>query len=113
MIQVKVTQLTREAEGILGIELQAADGATLVRFEPGAHIDVHLADGLTRQYSLCNDASEADRYRLGVGLSATSRGGRVICTRRFAKATCSQSVSLARCSVCHARRPLIVSLQAV
>ncbi|MFL9864670.1 PDR/VanB family oxidoreductase [Paraburkholderia fungorum] len=75
MIQVKVTQLKREAEGILGIELQAADGATLAPFEPGAHIDVHLADGLIRQYSLCNDAAETDRYRLGVSLSATSRGG--------------------------------------
>src|ERR1700751_2698381 len=75
MIQVKVTRLTREAEGILGIELRAADGTSLVPFEPGAHIDVHLASGLTRQYSLCNDASETDRYRLGVGLSATSRGG--------------------------------------
>ncbi|MCX4137136.1 PDR/VanB family oxidoreductase [Paraburkholderia sp. SEWSISQ10-3 4] len=75
MIQVKVTQLTREAEGILGIELRAEDGTALVPFEPGAHIDVHLASGLTRQYSLCNDASETDRYRLGVGLSATSRGG--------------------------------------
>lgn len=75
MIQVKVTQLKREAEGILGIELQAADGGTLVPFEPGAHIDVHLADGLIRQYSVCNDAAETDRYRLGVSLSATSRGG--------------------------------------
>ncbi|WP_434113349.1 PDR/VanB family oxidoreductase [Paraburkholderia caffeinilytica] len=75
MIQVKVTQLKREAEGILGIELQAADGAALAPFEPGAHIDVHLAGGLTRQYSLCNDAVETDRYRLGVSLSATSRGG--------------------------------------
>lgn len=75
MFQVKVTRLKREADGILGIELQAVDGATLAPFEPGAHIDVHVADGLTRQYSLCNDASETDRYRLGVGLSTTSRGG--------------------------------------
>lgn len=75
MIQVKVTRLTHEAEGVLGVELQASDGAALVPFEPGAHIDVHLADGLIRQYSLCNDASETDRYCLGVGLSTTSRGG--------------------------------------
>jgi ferredoxin-NADP reductase len=75
MIQVKVTQLKREAEGILGIELQAENGAMLVPFKPGAHIDVHLPDGLARQYSLCNDAVETDRYRLGVSLSTTSRGG--------------------------------------
>ncbi|NML97907.1 oxidoreductase [Paraburkholderia sp. RP-4-7] len=75
MIEMKVTRLKREAEGILGIELQAADGAALAGFEPGAHIDVYLADGLTRQYSLCNDASETSRYCLGVGLAAASRGG--------------------------------------
>ncbi|MFM0636458.1 PDR/VanB family oxidoreductase [Paraburkholderia metrosideri] len=75
MIEVKVTRLKREAEGILGVELQAADGARLAGFEPGAHIDVYLADGLTRQYSLCNDASETNRYCLGVGLAAVSRGG--------------------------------------
>lgn len=75
MIQVNVTRLRREAEGILGIELQATDGSALAPFEPGAHIDVYLRDGLTRQYSLCNDASETHRYRLGVGLSASSRGG--------------------------------------
>jgi ferredoxin-NADP reductase len=55
--------------------LRAADGAQLPPFEPGAHIDVRLPGGLTRQYSLCNDASETARYCIGVGLSASSRGG--------------------------------------
>jgi vanillate O-demethylase ferredoxin subunit len=75
MTQVKVTRLTHEAVGILGVELRAAEGATLAPFEPGAHIDVHLPGRISRQYSLCNDASETDRYLLGVGLSPTSRGG--------------------------------------
>lgn len=75
MIEVKVTRLRREAEGIVGIELRTVDGAKLPSFEAGAHIDVNLPGGITRQYSLCNDPSETDRYCLGIGLSATSRGG--------------------------------------
>ncbi|CAB3726997.1 PDR/VanB family oxidoreductase [Paraburkholderia rhynchosiae] len=75
MIEVVVTALRDEAQGVLGIELRAADGALLPPFEPGAHVDVHLPGGLTRQYSLCNDASETARYCIGVGLSALSRGG--------------------------------------
>jgi tetrachlorobenzoquinone reductase len=75
MIQAKVVALRLEAEGIIGIELRAADGSLLPPFEPGAHIDVHLPDEKTRQYSLCNDASDTSRYCLGVGRSATSRGG--------------------------------------
>ena len=47
------------------------------RFEPGAHIDVHLADGLTRSYSLVNDASERHRYVLGIKREKDSRGGSV------------------------------------
>jgi tetrachlorobenzoquinone reductase len=75
MIQAKVVALRLEAEGIIGIELRAADGSLLPPFEPGAHIDVHLPDEKTRQYSLCNDASDTSKYCLGVGRSATSRGG--------------------------------------
>lgn len=75
MIQVKVVALRLEAEGIIGIELRSADGSVLPPFEPGAHIDVHLPDGMTRQYSLCHDASDRSRYCLGIGRSATSRGG--------------------------------------
>jgi vanillate O-demethylase ferredoxin subunit len=75
MIKVRVVALRHEAEGILGIELRAHDGAQLPPFEPGAHIDVHLPGDVTRQYSLCNDAMDTGRYRLGVGQSSTSRGG--------------------------------------
>jgi len=33
---------------------------------PGAHIDVHLAAGLVRQYSLIGDVSDRARYRFAV-----------------------------------------------
>ncbi|MFP3563515.1 PDR/VanB family oxidoreductase [Paraburkholderia sp. SIMBA_030] len=63
------------AEGILDIELRGPHGGNLPSFDPGAHVDVHLREGLVRQYSLCNDPIDPTRYRLGVGRSPTSRGG--------------------------------------
>ncbi|MCP6134101.1 ferredoxin reductase, partial [Klebsiella pneumoniae] len=44
-------------------------------FSAGAHIDVHLPDGLVRQYSLCNHPEERHRYLIGVLDDPASRGG--------------------------------------
>lgn len=64
-----------EARDIVSLELTRADGAELPAFEAGAHIDVHLGDGLVRQYSLCNSPHERHRYCIGVLRDAASRGG--------------------------------------
>lgn len=74
-MELVVSRITQEALDIVGLELRAPGGARLPAFTPGAHIDLHLADGLRRQYSLTNDSREDDRYCLGVGLAAPSRGG--------------------------------------
>jgi vanillate O-demethylase ferredoxin subunit len=63
------------AEGIRMLEFVDPAGRPLPAFSAGAHIDVHLADGLIRQYSLCNSPSTRSLYRLGVLLAPTSRGG--------------------------------------
>ncbi len=46
-----------------------------VHCEPGAHIDLHLAENLVRPYSLCNTQIVDDRYRIAVKLDALGRGG--------------------------------------
>jgi len=74
-IQVRVANRTSEAEGICSYELVPLDGAPLPPFEAGAHIDVHLAGSLVRQYSLCNAPGETHRYLIGVLRDADSRGG--------------------------------------
>src|SRR5690606_37809797 len=51
--------------------------AMLPPFTAGAHIDVHLADGLTRSYSLINPEGERHRYVIAVNRDAASRGGSV------------------------------------
>ena len=76
-LRVRVARKTVEAQGICSFELVAADGSELPAFDAGAHIDVHLGDGLVRQYSLCNNPRESHRYRLAVLRDGASRGGSV------------------------------------
>jgi len=74
-IEVEVTNRVCEADGICSYELVRIDGRPLPPFEAGAHIDVHLAGNLVRQYSLCNAPGETHRYQIGVLRDADSRGG--------------------------------------
>lgn len=74
-LQVFVHTLRFEAQGIISVDLRAADGQDLPAFEAGAHIDVHLPNGMVRSYSLLNDSRERHRYVLGVLKDANSRGG--------------------------------------
>jgi len=74
-LAVRVACKDTEARDICRVELVGVDGETLPAFSAGAHIDVELPGGLTRQYSLCNSAEENHRYVLCVLKDAQSRGG--------------------------------------
>jgi vanillate monooxygenase ferredoxin subunit len=74
---VRVSRKTQEALDICSFELVRPDGAALPPFAAGAHIDVETPGGLIRQYSLCNDSSESNRYFIGVLKDAASRGGSI------------------------------------
>lgn len=75
MLQLKVVRKRAEAEGIASFELARPEGGALPGFSAGAHIDVQLPGGLVRQYSLCNDAAESQRWRIAVLRDPASRGG--------------------------------------
>lgn len=74
-LQVRVARKVQEAQDICSFELVSADGSPLPAFSAGSHVDVVLPGGITRQYSLCNDAGESHRYLLGVLRDPGSRGG--------------------------------------
>jgi len=74
-LQVRVVRKATEALDISTFELVNVDDRSLPAFSAGSHIDVHLPNGLTRQYSLCNDPGEGHRYLIGVLRDAASRGG--------------------------------------
>ena len=76
-IAVKVIKKITQAKDIVSFELASADGTPLAPFSAGSHIDVHIPGGLTRQYSLCNDAAEQHRYRIAVLRDDASRGGSI------------------------------------
>ena len=74
---VRVVGRREEAAGILSFELASPDGHDLPPFTAGAHIDVHIAAGLIRQYSLCNDPVERHRYVIAVLRDEGGRGGSI------------------------------------
>ena len=63
------------ADGVVALDLVHPGGEDLPAWEPGAHIDLLLAEGLVRQYSLCGDPRDAKTWRVGVLLDPQSRGG--------------------------------------
>ncbi|WP_241175824.1 PDR/VanB family oxidoreductase [Modestobacter sp. KNN46-3] len=72
---VRVEEKTRVADGVVTLTLAAPDGGRLPDWTPGAHVDLALDNGLTRQYSLCGDRWDAHTYRVGVLLEPAGRGG--------------------------------------
>lgn len=51
------------------------EGHTLPVWEPGAHADVHLPNGLIRQYSLMHGSTQSDAWRIAVLVEDEGRGG--------------------------------------
>ncbi len=70
-----VRSMTHESAGVLSVELVDPDGRDLPPWEPGAHLDLQLPGGLSRQYSLSGDPARPLRYRLGVLREDAGRGG--------------------------------------
>ncbi len=73
--QVIVKDRHIEGGNVAVLALQAEQGQTLPQVEAGAHIDLHLPNGLIRQYSLCQNPAERNLFRLGILNDPESRGG--------------------------------------
>jgi ferredoxin-NADP reductase len=65
------------ADGVVVIGLSTADAQPLPKWDPGAHIDLHLgSDGaLVRQYSLCGDPGDRSCWSVAVLREPAGRGG--------------------------------------
>lgn len=75
-VRVSVKRRWQAALDVTGIELVPLSGH-LPTFQPGAHIDVHLPNGMVRQYSITNGPGELTSYTIAVKREAESRGGSV------------------------------------
>lgn len=74
-LKLLVRQVRFEGRGINSYELVDPEGAQLPSFTAGAHIDIHLADGVVRQYSISNAPRERHRYVIAVLRDERGRGG--------------------------------------
>lgn len=72
---LRVQRSTWLAEDILGFQLCDPTGAPLPGWQPGAHVSVHLPDGMTREYSLCGDPADDRTWSMAVLREERSRGG--------------------------------------
>ncbi|PWU55425.1 oxidoreductase [Micromonospora globispora] len=74
--ELRVAQMTWEAEGVVSVRLTRIESDDpLPEWEPGAHIDVYVPDGSTRQYSLCGDPDDLSSWQIAVLREPESRGG--------------------------------------
>jgi len=75
LIEVRLDAIENAARDTNVYTFKRPDGGKLPGYKPGAHIDIHLPNGLMRQFSLLNPASDPDSYAVGIKLDAASRGG--------------------------------------
>lgn len=72
---LRLVEKKKVANDVLEFTLEAENGTTLPPWEPGAHIDISVGGLGYRQYSLCHDAQETNRWRIGVLLESSGLGG--------------------------------------
>ncbi len=75
LIDARLTEIRDVARDTKLYTFQRTDGARLPAYTPGAHIDLHLPNGLIRQFSLVLPAADPDSYTVGVKRDENSRGG--------------------------------------
>ncbi|MFQ1002758.1 PDR/VanB family oxidoreductase [Modestobacter sp. SSW1-42] len=72
-----VAARTPLADGVVALDLVSHNGRDLPAWTPGSHVDVLLAPGVERQYSLCGDLDDRSRWRVAVLREDAGRGGSV------------------------------------
>jgi tetrachlorobenzoquinone reductase len=70
----RIQSIAFEAAGVLSFRLRDPDGAELPAYAPGAHVDLHLPNGIARSYSLIGAPDRFDAYEIGVARERESRG---------------------------------------
>ena len=69
---VTVDSVTMLSDGVVELQLVGED---LPAWTAGAHIDIELPSGTVRQYSLCGDPADRERYTIAVLKEPNGRGG--------------------------------------
>jgi len=75
LIDARLSKIEDVARDTKLYTFERIDGGKLPGYKPGAHIDLHLPNGLLRQFSLTVPASDPHSYTVGVKRDENSRGG--------------------------------------
>jgi vanillate O-demethylase ferredoxin subunit len=75
MLNLRVASKAPLTDQIVSLKLDSASGNSLPEVGAGAHINLHLGTGLSRQYSICNPGTSTQYYELAVLIETESRGG--------------------------------------
>ena len=77
LLEMRLTAIEYAAKNINLYEFRPLNGEILPDGRAGAHIGLHLPNGLVRQYSLFKAVENPQSYNIGIKLDANSRGGSV------------------------------------
>ena len=75
LLSVRITAIRYAARDTNIYELTNIAGTPLPSYAPGAHIDLHLPNGIVRQYSLLEPEPHPETYMIAVKRDPASRGG--------------------------------------
>lgn len=83
VVQVEIALVEPMTDSIAKYELAAVDGEPLPEWQAGAHLDIVVAPGFVRQYSLAGDPADRSKYQIGVLREDEGRGGSQLLHRIF------------------------------
>ena len=63
------------ARGVVALTLTDSAGGSLPEWAPGSHIDLQIAPGMVRQYSLCSSTSDRRSWTIAILREEEGRGG--------------------------------------
>jgi cytochrome P450/ferredoxin-NADP reductase len=75
VLELEVAATRRLTERTVELDLRTSDGAELPPWQPGAHIELRLANGLVRQFSLCGNREQSKQWSIAVQRDEPGRGG--------------------------------------
>ncbi len=75
IFDVRLTAISYAAQETNLYEFRRLDRSPMPPVAPGAHIDIHLPNGVTRQYSLTTADGDPNVYVVGIKKNKASRGG--------------------------------------
>jgi ferredoxin-NADP reductase len=77
IMKLRVAQARHTTPDVLHLTLVHPRKPELPAWVPGAHVDLRIPDGRTRQYSLCGDPVDRTRYEIAIKREEAGRGASI------------------------------------